>query len=114
MNGAEADRLIDALDHAERPQTGVWRGPLTELWVSLKKAQRTRRWVATPLLAAVIATPSWLGVEQWGGWLMISAILGAVGFFLMQRVLERLLPVLEREERIQALAVLFQLLARRR
>jgi hypothetical protein len=107
LTRSEIDNLIDALDRADRAQTDVWRKPLAMLWERLKKAQRTRRWIGTPLLATVIALPGLVGVNQWEGWLMASGVLGTASFFAMQSILERLMPVLEREERIAVLQSYF-------
>jgi hypothetical protein len=104
MTRLEIDSLIDALDRA---QTEAWRKSLATLWERLKKAQRTRRWIGAPLLATVIALPGLMGVDQWEGWLMAPGVLGAASFFVMQSILERLMPVLEREERIEALQSYF-------
>lgn len=107
MTRAEIDALIDLLDRADRSDTTAWRKPLATLWERLKKAQRTRRWVGTPILAAAITLPGIFGADLWEGWIMFSAVLGAASFFIMQRILERLMPVLEREERIAALQSYF-------
>jgi hypothetical protein len=103
MNRAEIELLIETLDGADRLETNIWRRPLAILWEELKKAQRTRRWIATPILAVAVGVSGTLNAPNLSGAVMFAGVLGTVGLFVMQRILERLIPVLEREERVQAL-----------
>lgn len=107
MTRAKIEQLIDTLDRADRTDTGVWRRPLAVLWENLRKAQRTRRWIATPILAVVVWMPGVIGAPSLSSWVMLSGVLGTISLFAMQRILERMIPVLEREERIQALQSFF-------
>jgi|GEM_PF-5777575 len=103
MKATEVEKLIDTLDHAERPQVRDWRLPLADLTEQLSKAQRVRRWIATPLLGVSVALPQVWGEESWSTWVAVSALVGTFCMWVMQRVLERTHPVLAREARIDSL-----------
>ena len=108
MTAAEVNGLIDVLDRAERADASVWRRPLAILWETLHKAQRVRRWLATPLLAMSIAAPEVWREDHWATWLVTSSILAVTAFWLMQRVLEGVYPVLDRETGVETFWSYFQ------
>jgi hypothetical protein len=110
MKTTDIEAIIDTLDHAERTDFRTWRKPLSDLEESLHKAQRLRRWIGAPLLGAAVAIPGWLSLSEseWATWFFASVVIGTVALWLMQLVLERFYPVLDREARIQALAGFFR------
>lgn len=107
LTAAEVDALIDTLDHTERTESQIWRKPLSELQERLGKAQRIRRWIGAPILGLALLAPGMAGASEWLTWLGYSLVIGAIALMVMQLVLERVLPVLDRESRIQALGNYF-------
>ena len=103
LSPSQTEALIDTLDRAEQSQPNVWRKPLFDLQEHLNKAQRVRRWIATPLLGVSVAAPQLWREQSLATWLAASVLIGTLCLWLMQQLLERAYPVLAREARIESL-----------